>query len=366
MELLFTSAQKVPLNIYISNKPQTNMSITEKDVKRMSLIVLILILAVLVYLIIKPVLIAIIAGLLLAYIFSPVYKWIVKKVKYPTLAAALVSVIVLAIIFVPLWFLLPTMSQQVFEFFQQAQGLDVNTFIRNIFPSASEQFIAQTDATLNNTLTKVTSLILDSLVDLLINFAIISLHLLIVAFIFFYALRDKEKLKEFTSSLSPLNKLQQKRLVQQFKDMTGSIINGQIIAGVVQGILAGIALYVFGVPHALLFTILAIIVSIIPIIGPSIVYFPVTIYLLLIGNPLLAVGYLLFNVLIVSSVDTFIRAHIVSRKTKVSQSIVLVGMIGGLFIFGIFGLILGPLILTYFLTFLNAYRKKELSSLFAT
>jgi len=342
------------------------MSITEKDVKRMSLIVLIAALAVLVYLIIKPVLISIIGGLILAYVFFPVYKWIVKRVKYPTLGAALVSIIVLAIIFVPLWFLLPTMSQQVFDFFQKTQDLDINTLIRSVFPSASEQFIAQMDATLNNALSKITSLLLNATVDLLIDFAIISLHLLIVAFIFFYALRDEAKLREFTSGLSPLNKTQQNNLIQQFKDMTGSIIYGQIIAGLIQGVFAGVALYAFGVPNAFFLTMLSLAFSVIPIIGPSLVYIPVTIFLLLTGNPILAIGYLLFNVLIVSSVDTIVRSHIVSRKTKVSQAIVLIGMLGGLFIFGILGLILGPLILAYFITFLNAYRRKELSSLFAT
>ena len=72
--------------------------ITEKDVKKVSLIILIVVLAVLVFLVIKPVLLSIIAGLILAYIFYPVYKWIVRRVKYKTLAAAIVSIIVLLII----------------------------------------------------------------------------------------------------------------------------------------------------------------------------------------------------------------------------------------------------------------------------
>ncbi|MBU0466856.1 MAG: AI-2E family transporter [Nanoarchaeota archaeon] len=340
------------------------MTLTEKDVKRISLIVLIALLGILVFLIIRPVLLSIIGGLILAYIFFPVYKWIAKKVKYRSLAAALVSVLVLLIIFIPLWFLLPLMSQQVFALFQFSQELDINSLVRTIFPSSSEQFIVQISATATNAVTKITSSILNSIVDFLINFAVISLHLLLVAFVFFFALKDESKLREFASGLSPLNKSQEKHLIKKFKDITGSIIYGQIVAGVLQGIFAGIGFFVFGIPNALVLTVLATMLSIIPVIGPSLIYIPVAIYLIITGNPLLAIGFLLYNVLIVSSVDTIFRSLFVSRRTRMSQAVILVGMIGGLFIFGILGLILGPLILAYFITFLTAYKEKTLSSLF--
>ncbi|MFH1290277.1 MAG: AI-2E family transporter [Nanoarchaeota archaeon] len=342
------------------------MTITEKDVKKISLIFLIALLGVLVFLILRPVMLSIIGGLILAYIFFPVFKWITKKIKYKSLAAALVSILVLIIIFIPLWFVLPIMSQQVFELFSLSQELDINGIVRSVFPSASEQFIAQINATVQNAIAKITSSIIGSLVDFLINFAVVSLHLLLVAFVFFFTLKDEARLRSFVSGLSPLNKTQEKHLVQQFKDITKSLIYGQIVAGLLQGIFAGIGLYVFGVPNALFLTLIAVVLSVIPVIGPSIVYVPVTVYLMVVDNPLLAVGFLLYNILIVSSLDSIFRSHFVSRKTRLPQAIVLIGMIGGLFIFGILGLILGPLILAYFITFLKAYRDKTLSSLFGS
>ena len=95
------------------------MEFTEKDMKRIALTLLVLVLAVLVFFTLKPVLFAIIGGLILAYIFFPVYKWIEKRVKYKSLAAALVSVIVLIIIFLPLWFLAPVMMERIFEVFSR-------------------------------------------------------------------------------------------------------------------------------------------------------------------------------------------------------------------------------------------------------
>jgi predicted PurR-regulated permease PerM len=122
---------------------------------------------------------------------------------------------------------------------------------------------------------------------------------------------------------------------------------------------------VFKVPNALILTVVATISSVIPLIGPGLVYVPATIYLGVTGEPFLAIIYLLYNLLIVSTVDNLIRAHLISRKTKASQAVILVGMISGLFVFGLLGLIIGPLVLIYFITFLKAYKDKTLSSLFS-
>ena len=341
------------------------MEFTEKDMKRIALTLLVLVLAVLVFFTLKPVLFAIIGGLILAYIFFPVYKWIEKRVKYKSLAAALVSVIVLIIIFLPLWFLAPVMMERIFEVFQFSQEIDIGRFVASLIPKVSDQLANQISEATNNAINKLTSLILNSIVEFLLDFGVVALNLLLVAFVFFFALREEAVLREFVSGLSPLDKTQEKALLKQFKDITQSIVYGQIVIGIIQGILAGLGLFIFKVPHAIVLTAIAITLSIIPVIGPSLVYIPVTAYLLFTVNPLLAIGYLLYNVLFVSSVDNILRTHWVSRKTQLSHAIVLIGMVGGLFTFGILGLILGPLILAYFITFLKAYKDKTLSTFFS-
>lgn len=341
------------------------MEITDKDIRKVALILLIAVLGILVFLIIKPVLLSIIGGLILAYVFYPLYRWLIKFIKYKNLAAALVSILVLLIIFIPLYFLTPIMAEKVFDLFRLSQTLDMTSLVRQVLPAASDQLINQISATLNNAIAKISSSLLSSLVTFLIDFAVIILHVVIVAIVFFFALRDGSKLADFVSALSPLNKIQEKVLVAQFEDMTKTVIYGQVIVGLVQGILAGIGLLVFNVPNALLLTVIATILSIIPLIGPSLIYIPATIYLGVTGEPFLAILYLLYNLLIVSTVDNLIRSHLISRKTKAPQAIILVGMISGLFVFGLLGIIIGPLVLIYFITFLKAYKEKTLSSLFS-
>ncbi len=341
------------------------MEITDKDAKKFVFLILIATIAVLVFIIVKPIILAVIAGLILAYVCFPIYKLILRVVRYPNLAAAIMTIFVLSLIFIPLWYLIPVLVDQVFKFFQFTQTLDLASFLKMAFPNASEQFISQTSLTFTSTLSSLGSTIVSKLVAFVVDLPTFALKLLLVGFVFFYTLRDFEALSDFVSGLSPLNKTQEQTLVKQFKGITESIVYGQVLIGIIQGILVGIGLLVFGVKNALLFTILAMIFSVIPIIGPGIVYVPLALYMIASGQTTSGFIFLLYNLLIVSTIDNFLRMIFVSRRTDLSQAIILIGMIGGLFVFGLLGLILGPLIIAYFIVFLRAYREKTLSSMFA-
>jgi len=268
------------------------------------------------------------------------------------------------IIVVPIWFVLPVLVDNVFDLFKSSQGLDINGFVSTIFPSSSNEFVSQMTVTIQSGISRISSGILNSLIDVLLNAPKIILNLFIIGFVFFFTLRDKDQLKQFMVGLSPLSQKQEKILVRQFKNITESIIYGQIIVGLVQGLVAGVGLLVFGVSNAFVLTAIAVVASIIPFVGPGIVWVPTAVFLFMQGSPGIATGFIIYNLLITSLVDNFLRTYIVSRRSKMSQAVILVGMVGGLFVFGILGLVLGPLILAYFITFLNAYKEREMSSAF--
>jgi len=131
--------------------------------------------------------------------------------------------------------------------------------------------------------------------------------------------------------------------------------------GVIQGLVIAIGLFIFGVPNALLLSLLAVVAGILPIVGPMLVWIPVVAYLFLQANTLAAVGILIFGI-IGSNIDNILRPFLVSKMAKIHSGVVLVGMIGGLFLFGILGLILGPLILSYLLIILEVYIERNNSS----
>lgn len=339
--------------------------IDEHLFKKLSIFIVLGILAALTIMILWPIATAVITGLILAFVFYPLYLKSLKIFKEKNLAAILIILVVILIIFLPLWFLLPLIAKQVFDLYLYIQTLNVHGFIQNIFPSLAEtEFSRDLATSLSSFISNIVTATLSSASNIFLDFPRFALKVIVVFFVLFFGMRDAELFKNYVKSLSPFSKKTEEDLSKKFKDITSSIIGGYIIVGVIQGILTGIGLLIFGVPQALLLTVLAIFTSIIPILGAWVVWAPAAIYLLVSGRFIFGIALALYGGLFASSIDNFLRPYIVAKKTELSTAIVLVGMIGGLLVFGILGLIIGPLILSYLLIVLDAYRNRRFPSLF--
>jgi predicted PurR-regulated permease PerM len=316
-------------------------------------------LAVLSFFLLKPVLMAIIVALILAFIFDPVHDLLVKKTKSKNISVSLIIVFLLIIILLPLWFLTPIIIDQSLKVFQATQQIDFVAPLQKVFPAlfASEQFSNEIGLIVSTFTTKMANFLVNFFSSIILHFPTIFLQLVVVFFTFYFVLRDKKEVLGYVRSISPFSKEVEKKLFDSSKGITASVIYGQVIVGVMQGIIVGIGFLIFGVPNALFLTLLAILAGIFPVIGTTIVWLPVVIYFMVAGNNLQSIGILIFG-LISSTVDNFLRPMIVSKRTDLSSAIVIIGMIGGLFMFGILGVILGPLILAYLIILLEVYRKK--------
>jgi predicted PurR-regulated permease PerM len=341
------------------------MAISNKDVRRLFVASLLIILVIIAFLIIKPIILSIIAGLILAYIFSPIYRKFYKVFKEKNTTAFAVSAIIMLLIVVPLWFLIPLIVQQTFDFFELVQAIDFAEIVATIFPTSTLEFQQSITSMILRFTGDITSSAINGLVGFILDLPNALLHIAVIIFVFFFTLRDQDTLREFLSGISPFKKEKEKLLVKRFKEITSSIIFGYIVVGIIQGIILGIGLLIFGVPRALTLTIFSIFASILPMVGPWLVWIPIALYLFMVGRVYAAIGFAAYGGGFVSMIDNILRPYIVAKKTGTSSVIVLIGMIGGLFVFGILGLILGPLILSYLIIFLRAYKDKTLSDMFS-
>ncbi len=341
------------------------MSISNKDIRRVFVAFLMIVLVVAAFLIVKPIVLSIIGGLLLAYIFTPVYRITYKLIRERNTSAFFMCLIVLVLILVPLWIFIPIIVEQIFDLFSLTQNIDFSQVVQAIFPSSQPQFQQQVTTVVIKFVGNITSSAIEYLIGFIQNFPTVLLNLAVVLFVFFFSLRDQEALREFISGISPFRKDKESVLVKRFKDITSSIIFGYIIVGAIQGLALGAGLWWFDVPKALTLTILGMFAAMLPMVGPWLVWIPIAIFLFIGGNTSAAIWFAIYCTVIVSSIDNVLRPYIVARKTGTSSVIVLVGMIGGLFVFNILGLILGPLILSYLILFLKAYKDGTLSDMFS-
>ncbi|MFH1307855.1 MAG: AI-2E family transporter [archaeon] len=339
--------------------------ISEQDFKKIAVVGISIFLGVLALIIVWPIVTAIIWGLLLAYIFYPVYNFIFKYIKEKNISSFIVVIFTVIIIFLPLWFLFPVVAREIFEIYKFSQGLDLYSIINTILPnSGDDAFTREMVIQFNNFVSKLANVFISKFSEMLLNLPNLLLQMFVVLFVYFFTMRDATNFKEYIKSMSPFNKSVETEISKKFKDITNSVIYGFIVAGVIQGLLTGIALFILGVPNALILTIIAIFAGIFPVLGSWLVWLPVSIYLLVIGRTVAGIILILYGALFVSTIDNFIRPYIVAKKVHLSSALILVGMIGGLIVFGILGLIIGPLIISYLIIILDAYRDKKFGRFF--
>ncbi len=341
------------------------MPVKDHEVRRLVIFAIIIALFVATYFIIKPIFVSTVTGLLLAYAFYPLHKKIFKLFgERNTASLASVTLIVIVLV-VPIWFMIPTIIQQAFDMFTLLQSLDITSFVQKILPGISPKLQTDIASSLIGLIGKVTNSTLSTLTNLIFDLPNILLNLVVVLFVFFYGLRDADGLKKYLEEVSPLKKEQQKILTGQFKNMTSSIIYGQIVLGIAQGIITGLGLLMFGVPKVILLTSIAVIAGVLPILGPWLVWIPAAIYLFSTGQTGMAIAFTAYSVVFATLLESILRPIIVSRSTKVPSSVILIGTIGGLIAFGAIGIFIGPLLLAYALFFLEAYKNKVIADLFA-
>lgn len=323
--------------------------------------VLIICLFILAIIVIYPVIKSIIYGVLLGYIFFPIYRWALKRLKNETFTAIVVCLGASISIIVILTLIITSFFQQVVEFYLTLQGIDLTALLSQLLPKSvsSTEIYSGLVASISTSVSTLISGYFAEITKLILNLPSVLLQIFVVVFIFFFALKDGERAISYMKTLSPMKKETEEKFFKQFKDITNSVLVGQVVIGILQGIIAGIGYFIFGVPNALLMTIITTLVGVIPVIGPWLVWVPIDIYLFAIGRSGAGIGLLIYGAVLINWIDALLRPVIVSRKTKINSGIVLIGMIGGLFVFGIIGLIIGPLILSYVLLVMELYRKKD-------
>jgi predicted PurR-regulated permease PerM len=313
------------------------------------------------FLLLKPILLSIISGLILAFIFMPVYDWMDSKIQKKNLSAILISLLLIFLIMVPIWFLTPILIDQSLKAFFAIQEIDFTKTLQSFLPSlfSSEEFSLEVASILRSFTSTSINSFTNYLSGIIINFPILMLQLFVVLVTFYFVLRDKEGLILYIKSLLPFSKEVENKLFKQTEGITKSVLYGQFVIGIVQGLIAGLGFFIFGVSNALILTLLACLAGILPIVGTSLIWVPVVVYLFIDGNSFPAIGIIIFG-LVSTFIDNILKPVIVSHRTNVPMSIILIGMIGGYFLFGILGFILGPLILSYLLIILEIYRNKKI------
>ena len=166
----------------------------------------------------------------------------------------------------------------------------------------------------------------------------------------FFLLMDGPAMLRSVLNHMPLRGDEKQQMTDRFVSVMRATVKGTIVIGIIQGGMSGLAFWAVGIPDSVFWTVVMIVLSILPLIGGALVWVPAAIILAATGNVLQAVLLVLFCSLIVGSIDNVLRPRLVGRDTKMHDLVILFSTLGGLIAFGPVGFILGPVLAGLFVT----------------
>jgi predicted PurR-regulated permease PerM len=313
-------------------------------------------------------------AVVLTVIFSPLFTIILRRLRGRRAAAAfLTCLLILLLIVLPLTFLGVLITQQSIALYESAQQnagslADVAARIQALQTRPGAQRILQlarawmgtTEVDISQLLRDAASAVSRFLMDagpsLLRNVGEWFVSFFLIFITMFFLLRDGPQVIEAIKAASPLPHEIEEELFRKFEDVSYATFFGSLLTAVAQGLAACLLFWALSLPAPLFWGAVVSLVSLVPIVGTFLVWLPWTAYLLLAGQTTRGILLMAIGGLVVGSIDNFLKPIIIRGRTDMHPLLVFLSVLGGLQAFGFLGVLLGPLLVALFLTFLNFYQ----------
>ena len=315
-----------------------------------------------------PFISVIILAAVITGLFNPVYRYLNRRLS-SVFSSLLTCLLIFLVLFIPVSVFIGILANEAYDMYLTAREAVLSKPFKELF--ANSRIVEKINPLLSNfglTITgdeinkaiaelgRVVGLFLyeqaRSITTNVLNFVV---NFFFMILIIFYLLIDSQRLASFIIELSPLPDDQDQKLIQKFKDMAGAILLGNGLGGIIQGTLGGAVFATFGFNSPFLWGVIMALMAFLPIVGIGIVFIPASIYLLLYGRFAAGIFFIVFYVLLSGGIEYFFKPKLVGKRVQMHTLLVFLSIIGGLKLFGILGIIYGPLVVTAFLTLSDIY-----------
>lgn len=322
------------------------------------------------YVLIAPYLGSIVLAFIVSLLFFPVHDRIDNQLKcYPNLAAAFSCILLTVIIIIPLLFVAIAILHQGVTFFSGAyewltsggakeitnipiiqtsiQALNKWLPFDSIDPQELISKAASSVSSLSSNMIGISSQFLGDLTGMFVNF-------LLMLFVLFFLLRDHDKIIQTLRHVSPLSRSQEDTLLEETEKVAKSAVMGSFLTALAQGLVGGFAMWLAGFAGLFWGTMMAF-TSFVPIVGTAMIWLPASAYLLLTGEWQWAVFLASWGVVVVGSIDNLLRPLLMQGNSGMNTLLIFFSLIGGLQVYGLMGIIYGPIIFSLTLVLYRMY-----------
>jgi len=314
-------------------------------------------------------------AVVLVIVFFPIHRRIQARVGSPGWSAVLSCLLVIFIILVPLTLLTFAVVNEMADFAKMLQPnpdgtggaagaaaglLDPNhpylgPFVRwvgqyyDLSKLGSQKFIAERLNSVSGALASRTLGVVGGVVGFVVE-------VFFVIFTMYYLFRDGKRIRTAARGAMPLDNRKTSEIFLRTRDVISASVYGVLVIATIQGVLGGVAFWFVGLPSALLWGVVMIFLSMIPMAGAFIVWVPAAIYLFATGQYGSGIFLTIWGGLVIGSVDNFLRPKLVGERTRLHELLIFFSVLGGLQVFGVIGLVLGPVIVAIAIALLDVLR----------
>ena len=307
-------------------------------------------------------------AVVLVIVFYPVHQRLATRFKRPGLSALISCVLVVLLAVLPLTVLtiaiaeelakvIPNLPDQI----SQLMNPQTSPFGRaaewiqgrfGIDPFRSQEFMV-------NQLRRVSEFMLGFSLSIAGNIASGIVKAFFVVFTMYYLFRDSDKILDNLPSAMPLDRDHSEAIITRTREVVNASVYGVVSIAALQGLLGGIMFWILGIPSPLLWAVLMTFICMIPILGSFLVWVPLSIYLMAHGHWTKAILLILWGALVISTIDNFLRPRLIKNQTRLHELFVFFSVLGGISVFGLLGIVLGPVVLAITLGLLQTFRPHQ-------
>jgi predicted PurR-regulated permease PerM len=302
----------------------------------------------------------------LAVVFYPMHRRILERYGRPTPSAVLSTLLVVVFILLPVSFITIAIVREL-------SGVAVHlpnwlsTYSTSSLPvvgrvmdwasqyihidrEAAERFVIERVQAWAAVLAGSTLVVVGGAVGAIVQMAL-------VVFTLFYMFRDGERIRQAAFELLPIERVQAHDIASRTLEVIGATVYGVLVIAVIQGTLGTIIFWILGLPSPLIWGVVMFFLSMIPMAGAFLVWVPAAIYLALTGAFVKAGILAAWGVLVISSIDNFLSPRLVGQRARLHELLIFFSVLGGLEVFGVLGLILGPVVVAVTLALVEMVRQ---------
>ncbi|MCG7488809.1 AI-2E family transporter [Vibrio sp. Of14-4] len=325
------------------------------------------------FLLVEPYINSIVMAFIISLLMFPIHNKIETRLGSHKNLASLLSCMLLSVIIVlPLLFVFAaivqqgsTFSQNVYQWVTQGgiQALFehpwivkalsiVNTYLPfdEIKPQEVGQKIAQFATSFGTNLVGISAKILGDATSFLLNF-------FLMLFVLFFLLRDHDTIIAAIRHILPLSRSQEDKLLEEVEKVSKSAVMGSFLTAVAQGFAGGIGMWLAGFQGLFWGTMMGF-ASFIPVVGTALIWIPAAIYLFLTGDTTWGMFLTIWSIAVVGSIDNLLRPFLMQGSAGMNTLMIFFSLLGGLHLFGLIGLIYGPLIFAITMVLFNIYEEE--------